>query len=47
MNEPLKLELIRDLPEDTVLSIYDQGNSRISVEAHISPQLAWSRLLSC
>ncbi|WP_449600843.1 threonine--tRNA ligase [Paenibacillus sp. Marseille-Q9583] len=25
MNEPLKLELIRDLPEDTVLSIYDQG----------------------
>lgn len=25
MNEPLKLELIHDLPEDTVLSIYDQG----------------------
>ncbi|WP_340008718.1 threonine--tRNA ligase [Paenibacillus sp. FSL K6-0276] len=25
LNEPLKLELIRDLPEDTVLSIYDQG----------------------
>ncbi|MEK5396582.1 threonine--tRNA ligase [Paenibacillus sp. FSL K6-2859] len=25
MNEPLKLELIRDLPEDTVLSIYEQG----------------------
>jgi threonyl-tRNA synthetase len=25
LNEPLKLELIHDLPEDTVLSIYDQG----------------------
>jgi len=25
LNEPLKLELIHDLPEDTVLTIYDQG----------------------
>ncbi|GAB6990750.1 threonine--tRNA ligase [Paenibacillus pini] len=25
LEEPLKLELIRDLPEDTVLTIYDQG----------------------
>ena len=25
LDDPLKLELIRDLPEDSVLTIYDQG----------------------
>lgn len=47
IQDPYKLELIQDLPEDAELSIYDQGEFLISVAAHIFRPLAGSRHSNC
>lgn len=47
MEDPLKLELIRDLPEDSVLTIYDQGEFLTCAAAHICLQLDVLKRSSC
>lgn len=47
VQDPYKLELIRDLPEDAELSIYEQGEFSTCAAALIYLPLAASRRLSC
>lgn len=47
MEDPLKLELIRDLPEDSVLTIYDQGEFLTCAAARICLQLDVLKRSSC
>ncbi len=47
LEDPLKLELIRDLPEDSVITIYDQASSSIYAAALIFLPPDGSKRSSC
>lgn len=47
LEEPLKLELLRDLPEDAVISLYEQGEFTDLCRGRICRLLAGSRPTSC